>query len=184
MDAIFVQTLKAIGPVWPAMLLYLVYMAATSFFLILAQVRAYFKNFTLRELRFMQRMYDATEMTSTLAILTGMIGTCLGLMEVLPVLGDSVNLDTGESFLAKVLAPLENVWLSTIAGLALGGLWGEILIFLLKPYTRPALLPLSRDELPQPEQGLFDEAESLALDSDGHSADSGDYDDENSQIRY
>jgi hypothetical protein len=138
----------AIGPVWPVMLLYLAYMATTSVFLVLARFRSWLKTFTLREYRFLQRLYDATEMFSTLAILTGMIGTCLGLFDVLPALGNTLRIASENDRLAQVIGPLRNVWASTIAGLILGGLWGEILLFILKPYTRPALLPLSSEEPP------------------------------------
>lgn len=153
---------KAIGPVWPAILLYITYMLATTVFLVLAWLRSYFKSFSLKELRFLLRLYDATEMVSTLAILTGMIGTCIGLLDVLPELSNSLGNASSANLLPKVLSPLRNVWASTIAGLAIGGLWGEILMFVLKPYTRPALLPVSHDEPPSTEIG----AEPLDFDAD------------------
>lgn len=139
---------QAIGPVWPAMLLYFVYMAATTIFVVLAHFRSWLRSFSLREHRFLQRLYDATEMFSTLAILSGMIGTCLGLLEVLPVFSKTLAQSGQSQLLGEVTGPLRNVWASTIAGLALGGLWGEILLFVLKPYTRPALLPLSTEDPP------------------------------------
>ncbi len=138
----------AIGPVWPLMLLAGAYMLATTVFLILARFRLWLRSFSLREYRFLQRLYDATEMFSTLAILSGMLGTCIGLLDVLPVLGASLRESANGDMLQQVLGPLRNVWASTVAGLILGGLWGEALLFVLKPYTRPALLPLSADEPP------------------------------------
>lgn len=143
MNILSLFSAKAIGPVWPAMLICFAFMLVTSVFLVLARLRAWFRAFTLREVKFMQRLFDATEMFSTLAILSGMIGTCMGLLQVLPVLGESLQQIGSETLLANVFRPLENVWTSTIAGLALGGLWGEIVLFTLKPYTRPALLPLT-----------------------------------------
>jgi hypothetical protein len=141
-------TPAAIGPVWPAMLLCFAYMLTTTGFIVLAKVRAWFRSFSLREHRFLQRLYDATEMVSTFAILCGMLGTCVGLLEVLPVLGASLRDSGNTDLLQQVLTPLRNVWASTVAGLILGGLWGEVLIFMLKPYTRPVLLPLSSEEPP------------------------------------
>ncbi len=139
-------TPSAIGPVWPLMLLASAYMLATTVFLLLARFRAWLRAFTLREYRFLQRLYDATEMFSTLAILGGMLGTCIGLLDVLPVLGASLRASQNSDLLQQVLGPLRNVWASTVAGLIIGGLWGECLLFVLKPYTRPALLPLSSAE--------------------------------------
>ncbi|MDZ7305304.1 MAG: hypothetical protein ONB44_24535 [candidate division KSB1 bacterium] len=139
----------AIGPVWPLMLLCAAYMLATSAFLLLARVRLLFRALALREYRFLQRLYDATEMFSTLAILLGMLGTCLGLLEVLPVLGASLRESGNADLLQQVLRPLRNVWASTVAGLLVGGLWGEIILFVLKPYTRPMLMPLSYEEPPE-----------------------------------
>jgi hypothetical protein len=139
---------SAIGPVWPAMLLYFIYMTSTTVFLVLAYLRSYFQSFTIRELRFLQRMYDATEMVSTLAILTGMIGTCAGLLEVLPALSQGLAASSHQNVLPNVLSSLRNVWVSTVIGLVLGGLWGEILMFILKPYTRPALLPVTHETPP------------------------------------
>ncbi|MCI0694028.1 hypothetical protein L0337_18725 [candidate division KSB1 bacterium] len=141
-------TPHAIGPVWPLMLLAGAYMLATTVFLILARLRAWLRSFSLREHRFLQRLYDATEMFSTLAILSGMLGTCLGLLEVLPVLGASLRASGNSDLLQQVLGPLRNVWASTVAGLILGGLWGECILFVLKPYTRPTLMPLNYDEPP------------------------------------
>jgi len=141
-------TPSAIGPVWPLMLLASAYMLATTVFLILARLRAWLRSYSLREYRFLQRLYDATEMFSTLAILGGMLGTCLGLLEVLPVLGASLRQSGNGDLLQQVLGPLRNVWASTVAGLVIGGLWGEGILFVLKPYTRPALMPLSLDEPP------------------------------------
>lgn len=138
----------AIGPVWPLMLLAGAYMLATTVFLILARLRAWLRSFTLREYRFLQRLYDATEMFSTLAILSGMLGTCLGLLDVLPVLGASLRESHNGDLLQQVLGPLRNVWASTVAGLIIGGLWGECVLFVLKPFTRPTLMPLSSDEPP------------------------------------
>jgi hypothetical protein len=141
-------TPHAIGPVWPIMLLCAAYMAATTVFLFLARARAWLRSFSLREYRFLQRLYDATEMFSTLAILSGMLGTCIGLLEVLPVLGASLRASGNADLLQQVLGPLRNVWASTVAGLILGGLWGEIIAFCLKPYTRPTLMPLSSETPP------------------------------------
>jgi hypothetical protein len=141
-------TPRAIGPVWPLMLLASAYMLATTIFLILARFRAWLRSYSLREYRFLQRLYDATEMFGTLAILGGMLGTCLGLLEVLPVLGASLRNSQNNDLLQQVLGPLRNVWASTVAGLIIGGLWGEGILFVLKPYTRPALMPLSLDEPP------------------------------------
>ncbi len=138
----------AIGPVWPLMLIASAYMLATTVFLILARLRAWLRSFTLREYRFLQRLYDATEMFSTLAILGGMLGTCIGLLDVLPVLGASLRDSQNGDLLQQVLGPLRNVWASTVAGLIIGGLWGECNMFVLKPYTRPTLMPLSTDEPP------------------------------------
>ena len=144
---------QAIGPVWPAMFVSCAYMAATTVFLVFARLRAWFSQFNLREQRFLQRLYDATEMFSTLAILSGMVGTCLGLLEVLPVLSKTINETTAGNTLQQVLNPLRNVWASTIAGLILGGLWGEVLLFFLKPFTRPVLLPLNEEN--QPDDASF-----------------------------
>ncbi len=141
-------TPNAIGPVWPLMLLASAYMLATTVFLLLARFRAWLRSFTLREYRFLQRLYDATEMFGTLAILSGMLGTCIGLLDVLPVLGASLRNSHNADLLQQVLGPLRNVWASTVAGLIIGGLWGECILFVLKPYTRPALLPLSNEEPP------------------------------------
>lgn len=141
-------TPSAIGPVWPAMLLCLAYLLTTTGFIVLAKMRAWVRSFSLREHRFLQRLYDATEMVSTFAILCGMLGTCVGLLEVLPILGASLRQSNNTDLLQEVLAPLRNVWASTVAGLILGGLWGEWLIFMLKPYTRPTLMPLSMEEPP------------------------------------
>jgi len=164
---------KSIGPVWPAMLLCFAYMVATTAFLILARTRAWFRAFTLREYRFLQRLYDATEMFSTLAILSGMIGTGFGLLEVLPVLGNSMRDPAAQGMLEQVLGPLRNVWASTIAGLILGGLWGEIILFILKPYTRPTLMPLSASEpttdaydYEEPENDYPSSSEDQNLDND------------------
>jgi len=169
MASLFLLSPKTIGPVWPAMLLCLAYMLATTAFLILARLRSWFRSFTLREYRFLQRLFDATEMFSTLAILSGMIGTCLGLLEVLPVLGHSLQNAGGQAMLSQVLGPLQHVWASTIAGLALGGLWGEILLFILKPYTRPALMPISTDDPPVTDLGF---EEPLAEEEPGQADDS------------
>jgi hypothetical protein len=147
-------TPAAIGPVWPAMLLCFAYMLTTTGFIVLAKVRAWFRSFSLREHRFLQRLYDATEMMNTFAILCGMLGTCAGLLEVLPVLGASLRESGNTDLLQQVLAPLRNVWASTVAGLIIGGLWGEGLIFMLKPHTRPVLLPLSMDEPPEETHGF------------------------------
>lgn len=141
-------TPRAIGPVWPLMLLASAYMLATTVFLMLARLRAWLRSYSLREYRFLQRLYDATEMFGTLAILGGMLGTCLGLLEVLPVLGASLRDSQNSELLQQVLGPLRNVWASTVAGLLVGGLWGEGILFVLKPYTRPTLMPVSLDEPP------------------------------------
>ena len=156
----------AIGPVFPFMLIYFTYMAGTSLFIILAWLRSYFKSYTVRELRFLQRIYDATVMVSTLAILTGMIGTCLGLLEVLPVLSDISNTNSGSSVLGRVLRPLQNVWASTIAGLTLGGLWGEILMFILRPYLRPGLMQVVDPTQPETDFPIYGPAGSPLVDSD------------------
>lgn len=150
MSTILLFSPKSIGPVWPAMLLCLAFMATTSVFLVLARFRSLVKCYTLREYRFLQRLYDATEMFSALAILSGMVGTCLGLVQVLPALSNALQSTSSESLLQQVLGPLRHVWVSTIAGLVLGGLWGEALLFVLKPYTRPALMPVSAAEPPAP----------------------------------
>lgn len=146
----FIFSPQSIGPIWPAMLVFFLYMAATTLFLVLARFRAWLSAVTLREQRFLQRIYDATEMFSTLAILSGMIGTCLGLLDALPVLGATLQNAGDQHTIGQVLVPLRHVWVSTIAGLALGGLWGEVLLFFLKPHVRPPAMPTSRDEPPPP----------------------------------
>ncbi|KAA3613952.1 MAG: hypothetical protein DWQ05_16905 [Calditrichaeota bacterium] len=146
----FFTSIKYIGPVWPAMLFCFVFMAGTSLFLALARMRAWLASITLNEHQFLQRVYDATEMFSTLAILSGMIGTCLGLLDALPVLGQSLSDGGNANSFAAVLKPLRNVWVSTVVGLGLGGIWGEVLMFILKPYTRSTTLPVTHEELPQP----------------------------------
>lgn len=150
-------TPAAIGPVWPFMLLAAAFMATTTGFLLLARARAWLHAYSLREYRFLHRLYDATEMFSTIAILSGMLGTCLGLLEVLPVLARALQNSGNGDVLQQVLTPLRNVWASTVAGLIIGGLWGETLAYFLKPYTRPTLLALSSDEPPE-EPFTFGEA--------------------------
>jgi len=156
-------------------------MAGTTLFVVLAWLRSYFKSFTMRELRFLQRIYDATEMVSTLAILTGMIGTCLGLLEVLPVLGEMTKASSHHSVLGEVLAPLQNVWASTIAGLALGGLWGEILMFILKPYIRPGLAQVDDAVPPDGDFPTYGPSNRPPIGSELYDADGDDFDDDDKQ---
>lgn len=139
----------AIGPVWPFMLISAAFMATTTGFLLLARVRLLLHAYSLREYRFLQRLYDATEMFGTIAILSGMLGTCLGLLDVLPVLSRSLQSGQNAEVLQQVLTPLRNAWASTVSGLLIGGLWGETLAYFLKPYTRPSLLPLSTEDPPE-----------------------------------
>ncbi len=171
-------SLTQIGPVWPAMALCLVFMTATTAFVVFAKMRSWMQAHSLKDLRFLRRLFDAVEMFSTLAILSGMIGTCLGLVEVLPALGEALSKSENENPLQSILAPLNHVWVSTIAGLALGGVWGEMLLFALKPYTRPTLLPLTESEPPSddldPEnadEDLVDAPDEAEIDDDWRAQD-------------
>lgn len=74
------------------------------------------------------------------------------------MLGASLRNSHNADLLQQVLGPLRNVWASTVAGLIIGGLWGECILFVLKPYTRPALLPPSMDK-PQPKPLNFEAPE-------------------------
>ena len=139
-------TPAAIGPVWPFMLLATVFMAATSGFLLFGRVRASRQTGTVREYRFLLRLYDATELFSTMTVLCGMLGTCLGLLEAFPELARSLDDQTDAGLLQQVF--LRGRWSATVAGLIIGGLWGETLRFFLKPYIWSRLPP--RSMAPQP----------------------------------
>lgn len=136
---------NTIGPVWPAMLICSLYMLAVTGFIVAAQIRLRSRPLSPAEHHFFHRLYDATEMVGAFALVCGLLGACAGLLEALPALAaywqQSRNLD----LLQAVLPPLRHVPAALFAGLLLGGLWRELLLFLLKPYTRPLLMPLHDD---------------------------------------
>jgi len=131
-------TPAALGPTWPLLLCAALFFAATTAFLFFTRNRGR-ENYAPDEARFLRRLYDATELFSTIALFTGVLGTCLHLIVILPelnrVLHDSAaKLDPQTA--ANTATQLRTMWASAIAGLVLGGLWGETLRFLLKPRLR------------------------------------------------
>ena len=85
-------TPAALGPVWPILLLLALFMAATTVFLFFTRNRGRNRSRSSREneapgeARFLRRLYDATDMCSMLALFTGVLGTCLHLIGLLPEL--------------------------------------------------------------------------------------------------
>lgn len=138
-------TPSAIGPVWPAMLLCGVYLLAATGFIVVAKIRRRSRSLSLREHRFLHRLYDATEMAGAFAMVCGLLGACAGLLEALPILGAYWRASGNTALLQPALTPLRHALASPFAGLILGGLWRELILFLLKPYTRPTLMPLHDD---------------------------------------
>lgn len=137
-------TPAALGPVWPILLLLALFMAATTVFLFFTRNRS--RNRCSREndapgetgfleARFHRRLYDATDMCSMLALFTGVLGTCLHLIELLPELNRVLH-DANAKLAANSATQLRTMWASAIAGLFIGGLWGETLRFFIKPRLR------------------------------------------------
>jgi len=126
-------TPAALGPTWPILLLIALFMAATTVFLLFTRRRA---NYAPNEARFLQRLYDATEMFGMIALFSGVLGTCLHLIDLLPELNRALH-DTAAKLDSKTVQQLRTMWASAIAGLVLGGFWGEGLRFMLKPRLRP-----------------------------------------------
>lgn len=135
----------AVGPVWPAMLLCGVYMLAATGLIVAAKIRRRFRPLSRREHCFFHRLHDATQMAGAFAMACGMLGACAGLLEALPILSAYWRESGNTALLQPALAPLRHALASPFAGLVLGGLWCELLLFLLKPYTRPMLMPLDDD---------------------------------------
>lgn len=127
-------TPAALGPTWPLLLCAALFLAATTMFVIFTRRR---EHYALNEARFLQRLYDATEFFGMLALFTGVLGTCLHLIEILPELNRVLH-DSAAPLDAKTSTQLRTMWASAIAGLVLGGLWAEALRFLLKPRLRAA----------------------------------------------
>jgi hypothetical protein len=138
-------TPSAVGPVWPALLLCGAYLLAATGFIVAAKLRRRSRTLTLREHGFLHRLYDATEMVGAFALVCGLLGACAGLLETLPVLAAFWRAGGNTDSLQPALPLLRHALASLFAGLILGGLWRELLLFLLKPYTRPALMPLHDD---------------------------------------
>jgi hypothetical protein len=136
---------SAVGPVWPAMLLCGAYLLAATGFVIAAKIRRRSRSLSLREHGFLHRLYDATEMVGAFALVGGLLGVCAGLLETLPVLAVFWRAGGNSDLLQPALPLLRHALASLFTGLILGGLWRELLLFLLKPYTRPALMPLHDD---------------------------------------
>jgi hypothetical protein len=80
---------------------------------------------------FMTRMKDANGMLANVAIITGFIGTYVGLMQLLPSLSKIVEGEAGPEVTSSLLAGLSTAFVSSIAGLALGGIVGSVNQFLL-----------------------------------------------------
>jgi hypothetical protein len=135
----------AVGPVWPALLLCGVYLLAATGFIVAAKIRRRSRSLSLREHGFLHRLHDATEMVGAFALVCGLLGVCAGLLDTLPVLAAFWRAGGNIDSLQPVLPPLRHALASLFTGLILGGLWRELLLFLLKPYTRPALMPLHED---------------------------------------
>jgi hypothetical protein len=125
-------TPAALGPVWPILLLLALFMAATTAFLFFTRRR---QNYAPDEARFLRRLYDATDMCCMLALFTGVLGTCLHLLELLPELNRVLH-DANAKLAPRAAAQLRTMWASAIAGLFIGGLWGETLRFFIKPRLR------------------------------------------------
>jgi hypothetical protein len=138
-------TPSAVGPVWPAMLLCGAYLLAATGFVIAVKLRRRSRSLSLRQHGFLHRLHDATEMVGAFALLCGLLGVCAGLLETLPVLAAFWHAGGNIDLLQPALPPLRHALASLFAGLILGGLWRELLLFLLKPYTRPTLMPLHDD---------------------------------------
>ncbi len=127
-------TPAALGPTWPLLLCVALFMTATTVFLLFTRRRA---NHAPSETRFLQRLFDATEMFGMIALFTGVLGTCLHLIEILPELNRVLH-DRSAQLAPEIALRLRTMWASAIAGLVLGGLWGEGLRFALKPRLRAA----------------------------------------------
>jgi len=133
-------TPAALGPVWPILLLLALFMAATTVFLFFTRSRGRSRgrrreNNAPDEARFLRRLYEATDMCSMLALFTGVLGTCLHLIELLPELNRVLH-DSAAKLDANTATQLRTMWASAIAGLFIGGLWGETLRFFIKPRLR------------------------------------------------
>jgi hypothetical protein len=76
-------------------------------------------------------MKDANGMLANVAIITGFIGTYVGLMKLLPSLSKIVEGEAGPEVTSSLLAGLSTAFVSSIAGLALGGIVGSVNQFLL-----------------------------------------------------
>lgn len=131
-------TPAALGPVWPILFLLALFMAATTAFLFFTRRRRATHapdEARFLEARFLRRLYDATDMCCMLALFTGVLGTCLHLLELLPELNRVLH-DANAKLAPQIAAQLRTMWASTIAGLFIGGLWGETLRFFIKPRLR------------------------------------------------
>jgi hypothetical protein len=148
---------SAVGPVWPAMLLCSIYMLAVTGFIVIAKIRRRSRSPALAEHQFFHRLYDATQMAGALAIVFGMLGAFAGLLEALTAIGASWREGRNADLLRQALPSLRYVLASPFAGLILGGLWCELILFLLKPYTRPTLMPLC-DETSSDEPITFEDS--------------------------
>ena len=80
---------------------------------------------------FMTRMKDANGMLANVAIITGFIGTYVGLMQLLPSLSKIVEGEAGPEVTSSLLAGLSTAFVSSIMGLFLGGIVGSVNQFLL-----------------------------------------------------
>ena len=80
---------------------------------------------------FMTRMEDANGMLANVAIITGFVGTYWGLMDMLPELSKIVEGKAGPEVTSSLLGGLSTAFVSSIAGLVLGGILGSINQFLL-----------------------------------------------------
>lgn len=135
-------TPNAVGPMWPALLLCSLYLLAVTGLIVLVKIRRRSGSLALAEHRFLHRLHDATQMVGALALGFGLLGAFAGLLEALTAIAAHGREGRHADWLQQVLPALRHVLASLFAGLLLGGLWRELLLFLLKPYTRPLLMPL------------------------------------------
>lgn len=113
-----------IGFVWPAMALFSLLMLAMLVFAFL--LRALPNRGHREDHEFLQRIIKVIETVTSLAILTGMIGTAKGLIDVMPELSKVLSQEgNGTIAVGNVIGSLTNVFASTFCGLLIAAL-GEI----------------------------------------------------------
>lgn len=83
------------------------------------------------ERTFMTLLKKANGTLANIAIITGFIGTYMGLMDVLPGLAKIVEGEAGPEATSSLLSGFSAAFVSSIAGLALGGIVGSVNEFLL-----------------------------------------------------